>query len=169
MEISLAGRVLLGTILICIAAVMAAPVLSEDQLRRGEYLATIMNCAGCHSTGALRGRPQPRGHLAGATVGFQVPGHGIVYPPNLTPDRETGLGTWSGTDIVKAVRSGVRPDGRVLAPAMPWHSFGALTDADAEALAAYLKTVKPVRHRVPAMVDGAEPAKAPFLALRIPE
>jgi hypothetical protein len=52
--------------------------------------------------------------LAGSEVGFQIPGLGIFYPSNLTPDRETGIGTWSEADIIKAVRAGVRPDGRQL-------------------------------------------------------
>ena len=55
---------------------------------------------------------------------------GIFYPPNLTPDRETGLGAWSEGDIVTAVRTGARPDGRILAPVMPYHNYARLTDAD---------------------------------------
>src|SRR3954468_10387872 len=90
---------------------------------RGAYLATIMDCGGCHTGGALAGQPDPKLHLADSSIGFGIPGLGVFYPPNLTPDRDTGLGAWSEADIVRAVRTGVRPDGRVLAPVMPWHNY----------------------------------------------
>ncbi len=86
----------------------AGPTRSP-QLKRGEYLATIMDCSGCHTPGALTGKPDARRPLAGSDVGFQIPSVGIFYPPNLTPDAETGLGRWSEADIVKAVRTGVGP------------------------------------------------------------
>jgi cytochrome c553 len=56
------------------------------------------------------------------------------------------LGNWSEDDIIKAVRTGERPDGRKLAPAMPWMHYAALTDEDARALAGFLRTLKPVRN-----------------------
>ena len=150
-------------------AVFAAPASAQDRVKRGEYLASIMDCAGCHTTGALIGQPDPARFLGGSDVGFQIPGLGTFYPPNLTPDAKTGLGTWTETDIIKAVRTGVRPDGRVLAPVMPYHSYGKLTDADAQALAAYLKSIKPVQHATPALVGPSEKPAAPFLAVTMPK
>ncbi len=132
---------------------------------RGEYLAAIMDCGGCHTSGALAGRPDPLRHLAGSEIGFGVPGLGIFYPPNLTPDDATGLGRWSEADIVRAVRTGVRPDGRELAPAMPWRSYAMLTDEDALALAGYLRSLPPVRHAVPPPSGPSEVAPAPYLAV----
>jgi mono/diheme cytochrome c family protein len=147
----------------------AIPVaIPNEQVRRGAYLASIMDCAGCHTTGALVGRPDPGRHLAGSNVGFQVPGRGIFYPPNLTPDPVTGLGRWSDADIVKAIRTGERPDGRVLAPIMPYHNYAKLTDADTEALVAYLRSLMPTRHQTPAMVGAFEMPTAPYLALVMP-
>src|ERR1043165_1892125 len=127
-----------------VAAAAAAAAASAQDKRRGEYLATIMDCGGCHTPGALAGQPDQSRHLAGSNVGFQIPGLGIFYPPNLTPDA-TGLGAWREEDIMAAVRTGVRPDGRVLVPVMPYHNYGKLTDVDASALAAYLKILKPIR------------------------
>src|SRR5215207_8678653 len=101
----------------------------------------IMDCTGCHTPGTFLGKPDMQRPLAGSEVGFGTPGLGIFYPPNLTPDPETGLGQWTEADIVKAVRTGERPDGRELAPMMPWRSYAALTDDDALALAAYLKSL----------------------------
>ncbi|HYF09089.1 MAG TPA: cytochrome c [Acetobacteraceae bacterium] len=135
---------------------------------RGEYLATIMDCGGCHTGGALAGQPDPRLHLAGSGIGFGIPGVGIVYPPNLTPDRETGLGAWSEAEIIRAVRTGVRPDGRVLAPVMPWHNYAALTNEDARALAGYLRSLPPVRNRTPPLTGANEAPPAPYLTLVTP-
>jgi mono/diheme cytochrome c family protein len=146
----------------------AAVAVSESRIKRGEYLATIMDCGGCHTTGALIGKPDPERYLAGSQVGFQIPGLGIFYPPNLTPDRETGLGAWSEADIVKAVRTGVRPDGRQLVPVMPYPHYRKLTDADAYALAAYLKSVKPIRHQAPMMIGATEKPVAPYLTVITP-
>ncbi|MGE3874218.1 MAG: cytochrome c [Parvibaculaceae bacterium] len=142
---------------------------ADDTLRRGEYLATIMDCGGCHTTGVFLGKPDPERYLAGSEVGFQIPGLGIFYPPNLTPDRETGIGSWSADDIVKAVRTGERPDGRILAPAMPYAHYGKLTDSDAYALARYLMSLKPVHHQVPAITGAAEKPTAPYLTVVMPE
>jgi cytochrome c553 len=85
---------------------------------------------------------------------------GVFYGPNLTPDPETGLGTWSEAEIVTAIRTGQRPDGRMLAPVMPWMNLAALSDEDALALAAYLKSLPPVSNRVPGPVGPDQPAPA---------
>ena len=74
---------------------------------------------------------------------------GIFYPPNLTPDPEPGLGKWSEQDIVTSLHTGLRPDGRQLAPIMPWRAYAHLTQDDAFAIAAYLKSLPPVSHAVP--------------------
>jgi mono/diheme cytochrome c family protein len=145
------------------------PALAQERVKRGEYLATIMDCGGCHTTGVFLGKPDPERYLGGSEVGFQIPGLGIFYPPNLTPDPETGLGTWSEADIVTAVRTGVRRGGRVLAPVMPYNHYARLTDPDARALASYLKSLKPVRHQVPAITGASERPSAPYLTVVVPD
>jgi len=154
------------------ALTIAGPLLAHAQpappQSRGEYLARIMDCGGCHTGGALAGQPDPKLHLAGSTIGFGIPDLGIFYPPNLTSDRETGLGAWSEADFIRAVRQGVRPDGRTLSPVMPWMSYAALTDEDAQALAAYLKALPPVQNRVPPMTPSGKPAPAPYLSVVVP-
>jgi mono/diheme cytochrome c family protein len=136
---------------------------------RGQYLATIMDCTGCHTPGTLLGKPDHARPLAGSEVGFQIPGLGIFYPPNLTPDRESGLGEWTTDQIVKAVRTGERPDGRILVPVMPYHSYAALTDEDAKDLASYLKTLRPVRNKVPGPIGETETSPAPYLTVVAPK
>lgn len=154
---------------IALAATAALPVAAQDKAKRGEYLATIMDCAGCHTPGALTGKPDTARHLGGSEIGFELPGLGIFYPPNLTSDRDTGLGAWSEADIMKAVRTGARPDGRMLAPVMPYHNYGKLTDADASALATYLKGLKPVRNPAPAIRGPGEKATDPYLTVVMPK
>ena len=150
-------------------AVIAQTKPTSEKLRRGEYLVTIMDCTGCHTPGVFFGKPDMQRPLAGSEVGFLLPGLGTFFPPNLTPDKETGLGSWSEADIAKAVRQGIRPDGRTLAPIMPYKNYGRLTDADASALAAYLKTLKPVVNRVPAITGPNEKATAPYLSVVMPQ
>jgi len=140
---------------------------AANPVERGRYLVGIMDCTGCHNRGAFGPRPE-EGYLEGGAIGFEIPGLGVFYPPNLTPHREAGLGRWSEEDIVRAIRAGQRPDGRELAPAMPWRAYAALTDEDARAVAAYLKSLPPSANRVPgpASVDNAP---APYLTVRAPQ
>ncbi len=136
-------------------------------VERGRYLVSIMDCAGCHNRGSFSPKPD-EGPLQGGTIGFEVPGLGVFYPPNLTPDAGTGLGQWTEADIIKAVRTGQRPDGRVLAPAMPWHAYSALTDEDVQALAAYLKSLPPTTNQVPAP-GPKENAPRPYMTVVQPD
>jgi mono/diheme cytochrome c family protein len=75
-----------------------------------------------------------------------------AYPANITPDVETGIGSWSDAEIVRAIREGVTPDGRVMGPPMPFALYRGIADDDVEAMVAYLRTVKPVRNEVPESV-----------------
>jgi mono/diheme cytochrome c family protein len=144
-------------------------VAAHDPIARGEYLAQIMDCGGCHTPGVLAGKPDPTRALAGSEIGFEIPDLGIFYPANLTPDVETGLGSWGEADIIRAVTEGVRPDGRELAPIMPWRSYSHLTPADALALAGYLKSLPSVPNRVPPPAASRDTAAGPFLTVVAPE
>ena len=122
---------------------------NDPQIERGKYLASFGGCMDCHTPGYFFGKPDMARHLAGSEVGFELPGLGVFHGPNLTPDKESGLGTWTNEQIVKAMQEGVRPDGRVLAPIMPWRAFANLTKDDALAIAVYLKSLPPVSNKVP--------------------
>ena len=142
---------------------------AEGALRaRGAYLVGIMDCTGCHTYGALAGAPDMSRFLGGSDTGFAIPGLGVFYPPNLTPDPATGLGRWRRADIIRALRTGKRPDGRALAPAMPWRSYSRLTEHDALAVATYLKTLKPVHYQVPGPFLDPAPSTAPYLTRVVP-
>ena len=127
----------------------AASALAQDPVARGKYLATFSGCTDCHTPGYFFGKPDETRHLAGSEVGFEIPGLGVFHGPNLTPDKETGLGNWSNQDIVAALQTGVRPDKRILAPIMPWKALAQLTKDDANAIAAYLRSIPAVKNKVP--------------------
>jgi len=116
---------------------------------RGKYLTDIIPCTDCHTPGSFLGHPDMSRYLGGSDVGFSVPGLGVFYGSNLTPDNDTGLGKWTVKQIATAITTGVAPDGRKLGPPMPAEWFHHLTKSDALAIASYLKTLKPVSNKVP--------------------
>ena len=77
----------------------------------------------------------------GGLGSVEVPGLGIFVAPNLTPDNDTGLGNWTKDQIATAIRTGVRLDGHVLAPIMPWRAYAGLTKIDAAAIVEYLRSL----------------------------
>src|SRR5262245_23772289 len=152
-----------------VATVIAAPASAETLVERGEYLAHIMDCGGCHNTGAFTPQPNLETPLAGSQIGFEIPGMGVFYPANLTPDEETGLGKWSDAEIITAFTTGVRPDGRALAPVMPWMSYAHINADDATALVAYLRSLQPVKHKVPGPFAAADKPTAPYFSVIAPK
>jgi mono/diheme cytochrome c family protein len=134
-------------------------------MERGQYLATIMDCGGCHTPGYLMGKPDMSRQFAGSEIGFFIPEQGYFYPPNLTSDEETGLGKWTEADIIKAVTKGERPDGRILAPIMPYHNYAALTEADARALAAFIKGLKPIKNQTPRLTGPTDKAPSFYMTV----
>ena len=151
------------------ALATATPAAAETQVERGQYLAHIMDCGGCHHTGAFTPQPNLETPLAGSDIGFEMPGMGYVYPPNLTPDEETGLGNWSDEEIITAFTTGMRPDGRQLAPMMPWMSYAHINSDDAAALVAYLRSLKPVKHTAPGPFAATDTPTAPYFTVVAPK
>jgi mono/diheme cytochrome c family protein len=130
-------------------AVSPAAIADDAQTARGAYLVTMGGCTDCHTQGYLLGKPDESKYLGGSDVGFEIPGLGVFVGRNITPDKETGIGNWTAEQIVTAIQTGQRPDGRQLAPIMPWQALAKLTPEDAGAVAAFLKSVKPVSNAVP--------------------
>jgi len=134
------------------AAVLGASVAAqadEDQVARGKYLVTLGGCNDCHTPGAFLGKPDFSRSLAGSEVGFAIPGLGVFAGPNLTPDNETGLGKWTDDQIIAAITAGTTPEGRRLAPIMPYAALSHLTSDDAHAIVAYLRSLPPVKNAAP--------------------
>lgn len=128
--------------LVLVAGVNSAARADEPrQVADGRYQAILGDCEGCHTA--------PGGKaFAGGTV-LETP-FGKIAAPNITPDRDTGIGSWSETDFRRALREGVSPGGKRLYPAMPYPAYASMNDADVAALWAYLKSVAPAHHAVEA-------------------
>ena len=107
--------------------------------------------------------------LGGSDVGFEVPGLGTFVGRNLTPDKDTGLGNWTKEEIITAFQTGVRPDGRVLGPPMPWRSYAGLTQSDANAIADYLRSLPPVHQAIPGPFGPGEKVRVLRLTILPPD
>jgi mono/diheme cytochrome c family protein len=113
----------------------AAASFPAELVATGEMLAGAGNCINCHTA------PGGRANAGGKVIHTRV---GRFYSPNLTPDPETGIGTWSEAAFTRAVREGVSRDGRHLFPVFPYTHYTQLADADVHALYAYFMTRPPV-------------------------
>jgi len=129
---------------------------ADKQVDRGRYLVAVGGCTDCHTPGNFFGKPDMARFLGGSDVGFDMPGLGTFVGRNLTPDKDTGLGNWTRDQIVAAITTGKRPDGRMLAPIMPWQGLSKLTKSDANAIAAFLKSLKPIKNQVPGPFGPSE-------------
>ncbi len=120
---------------------------AETPLERGRYLMeAVAACGNCHT------QQTPEGPLAGMEL---AGGMEIAFPdaftarvPNITPDEETGIGAWSDEELIRAFREGIRPDGSLIGPPMPIELYRGISDEDAAALVAYLRSVPPVKNAV---------------------
>lgn len=128
---------------------LSRAVRADSAQARGKYLVQLGSCTDCHTPGHLLGRPDMSRFLGGSDVGIDVPGLGVFVGPNLTRDNETGLGNWTKDEIMTAIQTGVRPDGRILAPVMPWRTYAGLKKSDAAAIVEYLRSLAPVSNKVP--------------------
>lgn len=126
----------------------AVDVLADDsehssetqQLMRGAYLTRVGNCMGCHT--AKGGQPFAGGHRLSTSFG-------IFVTPNITPDKETGIGLWSEADFWQALHEGKSRDGRLLYPAFPYTEYTKVTRQDADAIFAYLQSLSPISQSNP--------------------
>jgi mono/diheme cytochrome c family protein len=123
------------------ANVASASEASSAAVERGKYLALAGNCAACHTA--------PEGAAFAGGLAFETP-FGTIYSTNITPDPDTGIGKWTSEQFLQALRQGVRANGEHLYPVFPYTSFTKITDADAAALFAYLKSLPAVGSNAPA-------------------
>ena len=113
----------------------------EESLLRGKYLTEIGGCVSCHT--APGGVPFAGGYA------MKLP-MGTLYTPNITPDKDTGIGSWSDNDFVRAMQEGIAKDGEHLYPAFPYTSFTLMSRADILAIKSYLFSLQPVHYVPPA-------------------
>jgi Cytochrome c len=154
----------------------ATPFERASGVQRGKYLVSAMGCGGCHTPKTM-GPAGPKsdqsrilsGHPEGSSLGppprldggrwvavsswdttaWSGP-WGVSYSANLTPDENTGIGSWSEDTFVRALRTGRHMGAsRPILPPMPWGAFRNLADDDLRSIYAYLRTVPPISNRVP--------------------
>ena len=121
--------------------------MAETPLERGSYLInSIAACGNCHTLQDQNG-PVPGMDLAG---GLPISdGSFTAISANITPDEETGIGSWTDEELVVAIREGLRPDGSLIGPPMPFEVYHGLSDTDVDAMIAYLRSLEPVNNPVP--------------------
>ena len=126
---------------------------TPERLARGQYLVRHVGiCFDCHSERVVAyGLPFKPGREGVGGFVWDEKSHfpGVLAAPNITPDRETGLGAWTDGEIVRAIREGVDREGNALFPIMPYEHLRHLSDDDAEAVVAYLRTLTPQRYQAP--------------------
>jgi len=133
-------RTILAVALLCsaVATTALAAEPSPELIAYGKTLVEAGDCAGCHTA-------DPAKPFAGGKR-IDTP-FGAIYAPNLTPDRDTGIGAWTDADFTRAVRYGTAPDGSLYYPAFPYPYFTRMTKDDTLAIRAYLGSLAPVVNR----------------------
>lgn len=132
-------RTILAGLLLC-SAIIRVGAAEPTEAARGEMLTLIGDCAGCHTA-------DPAKPFAGGKR-IETP-FGAIFAPNLTPERDTGIGGWSDEDFRRALRDGIAPNGSRYYPAFPYPHFTKLTRGDILAIRAYLATLPAVINKVP--------------------
>ncbi|WP_424812874.1 c-type cytochrome [Roseococcus sp. YIM B11640] len=146
-----------------VAAFLSMPASAQDAalVERGRYIVEVIgHCGNCHASRGPDGRPLPGRGLAGGRVLVEGTMRAVI--PNITPDRETGIGAWTDADIERAMRQGVRPDGTLIGPPMPIALYRGISDPDMAAIIAYLRSVPPVSNAI------AERSSYPFPLQALP-
>jgi mono/diheme cytochrome c family protein len=170
---------IISSFFLVLAAVTSVGASNKNQaevLEHGEYMANIAGCIDCHTPfqeqyqdpakmtldqlkvlsfnlGATQDRENKL--LAGGRP-FDLGPAGILLTRNLTPDQETGIGSWSDEQVKLAIKTGVSADGKLLFPVMPYHVYNTMADADLDALVAYLRSIKAVSHNIPKSTISTE-------------
>jgi len=134
-------------VLALLASMAASQAAAETPLERGTYLMhSVAACGNCHTPLG------PDGPVEGMELAGRLVDDGeafTAYGGNLTPDMETGIGSWSDEEIIRAIREGVRPDGSIIGPPMPIELYRGMSDTDVEAIVAYLRQIPAVNNEVP--------------------
>ena len=121
---------------VLVSLFVAGSALAQGDAKRGEYLAKVAGCVGCHTEEKEGAAPYAGGRA------LKTP-FGTFYGPNITPDEKAGIGNWTEADFIRALRQGDRPDGSNFFPAFPYPSFTKIKDGDIRDLWAYLRTLPP--------------------------
>ncbi|RTL49631.1 MAG: cytochrome c [Bradyrhizobiaceae bacterium] len=128
-----------ATLIALTGSAHAQDLQNSDRIERGRYIAILSDCSGCHTA--------PGGQLFAGGLALETP-FGKILAPNITPDRDTGIGAWTDEEFISAVREGRGHGGERLYPAMPYPAYTKLSDEDVRDLRAYFATIEPVKNKV---------------------
>jgi mono/diheme cytochrome c family protein len=135
--------------------------VTPERMRRGDYLVhAVMHCMGCHSNLDIKANPPVLVSQEGGGQVLFEEGNFRLVAPNITSDRETGLGKWSDDAIARAIREGIAADGSTLFPVMPYEHFRHLSDEDLASIVVLLRSLPPAHSDLP-------PNKIPFMFSRL--
>jgi mono/diheme cytochrome c family protein len=144
----LLGGIMIRLIIACVvlAAATGLAQAQSAQVQRGDYLVnTVLTCGNCHSPKGPQG-DIPGKHFSGGLSWDEPPFK--VTAPNITQDKETGIGKWTDAQIKTLLRTGMRPNGVHIAMVMPTGFYHIMTKRDLNAVVAYLRTIKPIKNKV---------------------
>ncbi|WP_165602627.1 c-type cytochrome [Candidatus Terasakiella magnetica] len=116
--------------------------LAQGDVKRGKYIMGMGSCVSCHKTPKRKNADLGGGHA------IKTP-FGTFYVPNITPDKDSGIGGWSEKQFIEAMTQGVSPEGKHYYPAFPYTSYAKMSREDLVDLKAYLDTVAPIKNAVP--------------------
>ena len=139
------------TICFALSAALAGTASAQsDLVKRGDYLVnTIMTCGNCHTPKGPTGDIMDKAFSGG--LSWDEPPFKVTAP-NITQDKETGIGSWTDAQIKTLLRTGKRPNGVQIAEVMPTSFYDIITERDMNAIVAYLRTLKPIANTVPAPI-----------------
>jgi mono/diheme cytochrome c family protein len=136
----------LAAVAVSVASCVTPPAQPPATAERGKYLVeAVLACGLCHVQRGPQGQPLDKG-LSGGTVLKEQ--HYRAVAANITPDMQTGIGKWTDAQLARAIREGVRPDGRIIGPAMPVENFRGLSDSDVQSVVAFLRAQPAVENVV---------------------
>ena len=136
----------IATVLAAFAATLGLAHAQSDLVKRGDYLVNgILTCGNCHSPKGPQG--DIPGKLFSGGLSWDEPPFKVTAP-NITQDKETGIGKWSDADIKKLLRTGLLPNGVHIAMVMPTGFYHIMTERDLDSVVAYLRTIKPISNKV---------------------
>ena len=130
-----------------------APDPVDDPVKHGEYLVTLMHCNMCHATPDKNHVPDfvNKPFSGGMPMELPMMGTGTLWAPNITSDKETGIGNWTEEQIATSIKTLTRPDGTIIQGPMQFYLAGwsVMEERDLKAIAAYIKQIPPVKNKVP--------------------
>jgi mono/diheme cytochrome c family protein len=137
-----------GKLWLAAVAMTALNVHAQAPLERGKYLVEgVLTCGNCHTPRGPKGVLDTANRHAGGPQVWETHEY-KVRPSNITPDKDSGIGGWTGEQLKAGIRDGKRPNGQQMSPQMPYGFYKIFTPTDLDAVVAYVQSIPPVSRKV---------------------